>query len=141
MRQPCKSCGKDDAVREFGLMCEDCQRESKFTVSGKSLHEHLMKAQEQDAANLERLKAENERNLAAHKQQAMEHREWCERRDAEMNTLAVDRMKRDQLHRLYTTLFNYNLETSNRHAAPSHCEEALRQARRAQEFFEKEVAE
>lgn len=141
--QPCKSCGKDNAVREFGLMCEDCQRESKFTVSGKQLTEHLIKAQEQDLKQAERLQAENERSRAAWKKDQEEnqakHREFIQEEQLRNNHLSDERARKDQLHRLYTMCLRQALGT-NYMAAPTYCETALAEARRAQQYFEKETA-
>lgn len=152
--QPCKSCGRDNAVREFGLMCESCQRESKFTIGSAELQRHLTKAQEQDLRQAERLQAENERSRAAWKKDQEEnqarHRAFVQEEQARNNELSderalriheldkavmLERTRKDQLHRLYSMLLQQAL-ANNYIAAPTYCETAMNEAKRAQAYFE-----
>lgn len=161
--QPCKSCGKDNAVREFGLMCEDCQRESKFTVSGKQLTEHLIKAQEQDMAQRDRLKAENdrafERNAAAQKAHQEEHWRLIREHQAEIdkqnieqmnererladermirsNEFADKRTRDDQLHRIYTMLLGKEADLVGNPLTPLGYQRLMDRAHEYQLVFER----
>ena len=163
--QPCKSCGKDNAVREFGLMCESCQRETKFTVSGKALTEHLAKAREQDQAHTSEIHKENERifernqlaqaehdkrhwvqvrlhqaEVDAHGEMVMNEREkLADARLARANEANDERARRDQLQRLYVAYMSNLLRVhESRESDPSDLVYALESARKAQKFFERE---
>lgn len=163
---PCKSCGKDDSVREFGLMCEKRQCESHFTIGVKALQEHLTKAQEQDKAHICRIHEENdrifERNKIAQAEHNKAHWEQVRAHQAEIDAnnraqmnergrLAEDRLTRsqahndestrkDQLHRLYTAWLAGEWAKPGFDASQgSVLRDAMTFARSAQAYFEKET--
>ena len=101
----CKSCGKDSTT----IMCEDCQKESHFTVSGKELTKHIEEQQRRSDANYNRLVEENK------KQQ-----EYIDKR-----------VYTDELHRLYTMFINREIATTN-----EQMENAMKWAKLARDYFE-----
>lgn len=92
--------------------------------------------------HIERLSDINLESIAEIKRLETNEQRWKEVQSiaSDAKSYERERQSRDELHRLYSILFNHGLETSNRHAAPQYCEDALRLARQAQEFFEKGTA-
>ena len=137
-KHPCKSCGLEDSVRDFGLMCESCQRESKFTVSGKELTAHLQEQQRMSDADFARRERENEEFSKRQTETQAAYLVELDRRQERVNKLSAERLKKDELHRLYTLFLRQRLQGSAVAGRLEH-EDALDQARRAQAYFDGEV--
>ena len=154
-RQPCKCCGKDSSVRDFGLMCESCQRQSKSTINAEQLVTNLQKAADQDKEHVSNIRDENERIFERNRQAQAESnkRHWelvrahqaeqdkaTAARDKVLGDLQDARLHKDQLHRLYTAyLSNLLRHHDSRESDILDLSYALESARMSQEYFEKEV--
>jgi hypothetical protein len=154
LTQPCKSCGKDNSVRSFGLMCEACQRTTKFSVDGKQLTAHIEEQQRRADAHIKRMEKENEFQVARQKAANEEYKAWLKEYDTERVRAAharedawreeaerrsEARVAKDQLHRLYTAWLACEWAKPGFDASQGGVlRDAMTFARSAQEFFEKE---
>ncbi len=137
--QPCKSCGRDDEVTDFGLMCESCQRESKFTVSGKVLTEHIRQQDDKAKQHIAEIKAEHLRHEEVQKAMQIKHWETVRKHQVEIEKRHAVSIRKDELQRLYVMFLSKIMGDSSYTAGPLSHEEALEQAYMAQEYFNKVV--
>lgn len=141
---PCKSCGRENAVRDYGLMCEACQRVTKFSVSATELRRHLEEQKANLDADFARRVKENEEHLDRQRVIQVEHRAWASaserERSKEAEAWSMDRLRNDQLHRLYAMFLGRALEYQETYTSDlSDCRSAHKQARMAQSLFEESL--